>query len=446
MNEPVYSYQDVTEEWQDDEAMVRTAHLRQWINVFLVIALVVCVLGALIVPTALGYIIGQQELRDKSHEAAMEHYNRGLGLLAENYPETAFAEFEIALQYDDTFEPARQKLAEQKAKNASGASPARQANQVAATLFDEANKMLTQKEWADAITRLEQLRNLNPDYRTAEVKTLTYRAYVEGGKDAAKNGNIEIARERFESALAIGSGDPEVVTQRDLAALYLEGKQSVGYNWQAAIQKFSAIYSRDPNYHDTKKQLFEAYVQYADIAAKTSPCLAAREYDSALAISPDAQVLQRRTNSMNQCKQIIASPPTPTPIATAIVTGTVTVTVPITTTTPVTTENFAFKLSIANDKPCTTGAGDISGVVRDLQGRAVTNALVGYYGEGFGTTTARTNANGQYLFSLGKDPGMLNVAVFATDGKTPIPLAALIAYPGGNAPGCRIVLDWQRVQ
>ncbi|MBI5301651.1 MAG: hypothetical protein HY868_05910 [Chloroflexi bacterium] len=445
MSEPVYSFDSETEEWQDDAAIAATSSLRQWINVLLVIALVVCIVSALIVPTALGYIVGHQELRDKSHEAAIEHFNRGLGLLAENYPETAYAEFEIALKYDETFEPARQKLRELQAQSGGpSASSTKQENQIAATLFDEATKLIAQKNWSDAITRLEQLRTLKTDYRAAEVKTLTYHAYVEGGKDAVKYGNIEIARERFESALALGNGDPEVVKQRDLAALYLEGKQAVGYNWQTAIQKFAAIYSRDPNYHDTKKQLFDAYVQYGDIAARTSPCLAAREYDSALVLTQDAQVAQKRMNSMNQCKQIIASPPTPT--ATTLVTGTVTTTTSVTATLIVPTENFAFKLSIATDKPCTTGAGDIAGVVRDLQGRPLANTLIGYYGEGFAVTTTRTNGNGQYQFVLGKDAGMLNVAVFATDGKTPIALVALVSYPGGNAPGCHVLLDWQRVQ
>jgi len=451
MQEQNYSYDSEIEEQEEEATLAANASMRLWINTVLAIALVMCVMGALIVPSALGYWVGQQELRERSHEAAIEHYNRGLGLLAENYPETALAEFEIALQYDAAFEPAQKKLAELKTKvGASGANPVRQENQIAATLFDEASKLIAQKEWSDAITRLEQLRTLNANYRPAEVKSLTYQAYVEGGKDAVKNGNIEIARERFESALALGNGDLEVTKQRDLAALYLEGKQAVGYNWQTAIQKFAAIYSREPNYHDTKRQLFDAYVQYGDIAARTSPCLAAREYDGALALLSDATVLQKRTNSMNQCKQIITSPPTPTPLtpitSTVTVTTTVLPTTTVTNTVTVPTESYAFKISTATDKSCTTGTGDITGVVRDLLGRPVANALVGYYGEGFGMTTARTNANGQYLFVLGKEPGALNVAVFAADGKTPIPLIALVSYPGGNAPGCHVLLDWQRVQ
>lgn len=443
MQEQTYSYDSEIEEQEEAATLAADASVHLWINLALTITLVVCVLGALIVPGALGYIVGQQELRERTREAAIEHYNRGLGLLAENYPETAFAEFEIALQYDAAFAPAQKKLAELKSKTgAGGANPARQENQIAATLFDEASKSIAQKEWSDAITRLEQLRTLNANYRPAEVKALTYQAYVEGGKDAVKNGNIEIARERFESALTIGNGDLEVGKQRDLAMLYLEGKQAVGYNWQIAIQKFSAIYSREPNYHDTKKQLFDAHVQYGDIAARTSPCLAAREYDAALALFSDNQVLSKRTASMNQCKQAITSPPTPTVPATSVVTATI----PVTSTVVVPTESFAFKLSTATEKSCATGAGDLTGVVRDLLGRPMANALVGYFGDGVGTATARTNANGQYMFVLGKEPGTLNVAVFAADGKTPIPLIALVAYPGGHAPGCHILLDWQRVQ
>jgi hypothetical protein len=105
--------------------------------------------------------------------------------------------------------------------------------------------LVAQKDWDGAITRLEQLRTLRANYRTAEVADLLYQAYVGGGKAAVSMGQIELARGRFEAALAIRN-DPEIVRQRDLAVLYLDGQQAVGYNWQTAIQKFLPSTSKTP--------------------------------------------------------------------------------------------------------------------------------------------------------------------------------------------------------
>jgi type II secretory pathway pseudopilin PulG len=440
------SYSSITDQ---SESYGYSGYARGWILLLLVSALVVCVLGSLLVPAGLGYIAGQRELQVQSHEAAIQHFNRGLSLLADNYPESAMAEFEIALKYDSGFEPAQQKLAGLQPKIVNGTPQSNAEDQVAMTLFTEARNFVLQREWSDAITRLEQLRTLKADYRASDVKSLLYQAYVEGGRDAVRAGQIELARERFDGALLVNTGDPEVTKQRDLAVLYLEGKQAMGFNWQTAIQKFTALDSREPNFYDAKKQLFEAHWQYADIALKqNSPCLAAREYDSALILQQDASVSQKRTQAMNLCKQAIISPPTATPV----ITGTVTITTPTilptsTATTPISgVENYAYKLTTATDKSCNNGAGDISGTIRDAQGKPMVNVLVGYYIEANALTIARSNVNGQYLFLLGKEPASINVAMMTADAKTTIPLVAFVSYPGASSSGCHLILDWQKVQ
>jgi tetratricopeptide (TPR) repeat protein len=403
--------------------LAQTQANRFWVMLFLFLSLLACVLGALVIPVGLGMLAGYQDLQTQNHESAILHFNRGLGYLSENYPELARVEFEIALKYDNTFEPAKQKLAELMPR-VSG-TPANPDEQIAATLLDEARGLVAQKDWDGAITRLEQLRTLRANYRTAEVADLLYQAYVGGGKAAVSMGQIELARGRFEAALAIRN-DPEIVRQRDLAVLYLDGQQAVGYNWQTAIQKFSALYQQDPNYDDVKKRLFDAYVNYAELAAKqNSPCLAEREYNSALALMNDATVAQKRAQVVAQCRQAISSPPTPVSGANG--------------------ENYTWKISTGDGAPC-TGIGDISGAVRDALGRLLTGVSVGYYADGIPLTTTKTNANGQYQFQLGKDAGIFHVVMLGGDGKTPANLAADVPYPGGANAGCHIVVDWQRGQ
>lgn len=410
-------------QWEEQDLPTQP-HNNMWVLAFLAMSLIACMAAAVLVPGGLGFIVGYQELQVQNHEAAIVHFNRGLGYLAEDYPELAHAEFEVALKYDATYAPAQDKLNELDAKIQGKGTPVpQQADRVAAALFDEASDLYKQKQWSDAITRLEQLRTLQADYRKAEVSDLLFQAYVNGGKAAVGLGQIELARERFESALTIRD-DAEAKRQRDLAVLYLDGQQAVGYSWKTAVEKFAALYQRDPNYNDIKVRLFDAYVNYGDLAMKqNASCLAVTQYDKALAITNDVTLAQRRAQSMTLCKQAIGATLTPV----------------------VGPDNYNRTISVATNKPC-NGTGDVSGVVRDALGRLLPNVPIGYYADGISLTTARTNENGQYQFVLGKDPGLIHVIVLSADWKTPAGLAADVQYPGGTSTGCHIVVDWQRMQ
>ena len=427
-NAPAWQDEDNATQPEDPAASLdpREHSRRFWVVVFLVISFLACVLGAIFVPGALGFVAGSQELQAQNHELAIQHFNRGLGFLAENYPELAYTEFEIAVKFDGSFEPAQQKLTELQATIGNqGAPGAPQEDRVAAALFDDAKTQVTAQDWSDAITRLEQLKTLKPDYRTADVSDMLYNAYVASGKSAVQVGQIELARERFDAALAIRNGDVQIVQQRDLALLYLDGQQAVGYNWQTAIQKFSALYQQDPNYYDVKKRLVDAYTQYAELAMRqNASCLAVREYDGALAINKDASLTDKRTQAMTLCKQAISATPTPA------LTG---------------TENFIFTKPATADKPC-SGNGDVSGMVRDAVGRPISGVAIGYFADGITMTVTHSDANGQYQLVWGKDPGTFHVVPLSADGKTPAGLAADVDYPGGTAVGCHVVMDWQKVQ
>ncbi|MBM3127099.1 MAG: hypothetical protein FJ009_00505 [Chloroflexi bacterium] len=417
------------------------------VTAFLLAALLICVLGAVAMPSGLGVLVGYQELQAQNHESAIIHFNRGLSYLNEKYPELARNEFEIALKYDETFEPAREKLDELQIPNGSSTPGALQQDRIAAALYDEARGLVNQKEWSDAITRLEQVRTLNPGYRTADVNDLLYQAYINSGKAAVAAGQIEIARERFESALAIRNTDAEIKRQRDLAVLYLEGQQAFGYNWQTAVTKLSALFQQDPNYADVKKRLYDAHIQYGDKACKEGAwALAQREYDGALALVNDPQLAQKRAQAQTICKRA----PTPTPADTPVIVGTPAISgtlapggTPTLIALPM-AESYTWVTSTARDKPC-TGAGTVSGAVRDALGRALANVLVGYYADDIPLTTARTNATGQYQLTLGKDPRVLHVVLLGADGKTPL-TDTLVHYPGGLVAGCHVVIEWQRVQ
>lgn len=415
------------------------------VTLFLIVALFTCLIGAVSVPSGLGLLVGYQELQAQNHEAAITHFNRGLSYLAEKYPELARGEFEIALKYDETFEPAREKLRELQNPNGNATPGAPQQDRIAAALFDEARGLLARKEWSDAIMRLEQLRTLNPNYRAAEVNAALFQAYVSAANVSVAAGQIEIARERLEAALALRADD-NVKRQRDLAVLYLEGQQAFGYNWQTAVSKLGALYQQDPNYADVKQRLYEAHIQYGDKACKEGAwALAQREYDGALALKNDWQLAQKRAQAQVLCKRSVTPTEAPSGAGTPAPSGT-----PASGGTPTLiaapiAESYTWITSTARDKPC-TGAGTLSGSVRDALGRALPNVWVGYYTDDIPLTSTRTNANGQYQLTLGKDARVLHVVLLGADAKTPISLSADAHYPGGLVAGCHIVIEWQRVQ
>ncbi len=413
--------------WQDQgwsEQPRRGSKL--WVVALLLAALLACSAGVILVPGGLGFLAGYGQLQAQNHENAIQHFQRGLGYLAEEYPELAHTEFEMALRYDSSYEPAREKLNELDAAfaNISGQG-AGEENRAAVALLDEARGFVTSKNWSDAINRLEQLRTLNPNFGTKEAEDLLYQAYVASGNQAKEAGQIELARERFDAAINMRNGDAEIQRQRDLAVLYLDAQQAVGYNWKLAIERFDALYKQDPNYDDVKQRLADAHENYGDLAMReNASCLALREYDSALALAKDTQLTNKRTQASAVCRAAVQVTPSPNASAAG---------------------NYFARISTATTRACNTGTGDVTGAVRDALGQPLGGIYVAYYADGVNRVTTRTDANGQYSFTWGAEPGLFHVVVLGADGKTPAGVAADVSYPGGSRAGCHIVVDWQRM-
>src|SRR4030066_535832 len=104
-----YYFED--QEWSPEPDRVS----RSWIVLFLFLSLLACVTLAVLVPGGLGFWAGYTQLQAQNHENAIQHFQRGLGYLAENYPELAYTEFEISVRYDPGFDPAQEKLQEMQA-------------------------------------------------------------------------------------------------------------------------------------------------------------------------------------------------------------------------------------------------------------------------------------------------------------------------------------------
>lgn len=408
---------------------------------FLVIFIFSAVTLAVGLPVGLGVIVGLRDRDELVLANAEDHYQRAVQYDAENYPDLALAELQLALRYNPNYEPARQKLVELQTRSATMTSQG--PLNVAAQLYKQATQSLQDQNWDDAINEFEEVRRVDPEYLKPDVARYLYQAYVGGGKIAVAVGNIELARQRFENALGLQPNDPFALQQRDLARAYLLAQESIGYDWGTAVTNFQKVYQADPNYYDVKKQLVNALLGNGDLAAKRGAwCIAAREYDRANQISPTPNLAANVSQANANCVAAVLNPTaiptaTPNPLATA--------TLPPPPSIIVGEELYAAQKIIDMNAKC-SGTGAITGAVHDNANHPLAGIPVKYDNLLGVFATTRTNADGTYSFILGKDAGVFYVAIVTADGKTTQSQIVDINYPGGNTAGCRIVLNWTRIK
>lgn len=410
---------------------------RRYRSLAFVLPLFLCLLmvAAVLVPLGLGIRDGEQDRAAFLQSSAENHYKRALEFEAENYMELAYTEVQIALRFDPNYAPARAKLLSLQSRLVPSGTPA--PVNVADQLYKQAADAVQKQEWDDAIGQLEELRRSNPDYRMAEVDQMLFQAYVGGGKRAVASGNIELARQRFEYALALQPNDATALQGRDLARFYLAGQQAAGFDWGIAVSNYQKVYEQDPNYYDIKTQLRNALLSNAQMAAKQGAwCIAARDFDRAvqLGASTAADAAQAQTN----CRNAVLTPsPTPTPTATPTPLGGSAAPPPAVIGGP---GSYAAQVRRANDGQCS-----ITGTVRDAANNPLPNIPVRYYNDfGLDPTPARTDAKGFYSFILGKDSSLFHVVVLQADGRTPASPVIDVDYAGGGQPECHIIVDWTR--
>jgi tetratricopeptide (TPR) repeat protein len=261
----------------------------------------------------LGVYQGFQERTRLNRAAAVEHYQKGLEQLAlENY-ELARAEFELALQLDSTNRDAATKLAEVSAliRSQPTATSALRYQQ-AILLYNEARELYNRGDWDGVITKLEQVRALEPEYEREQILDLLVDAYYNAGLSLVEADRMEEAIRYFDRALELEPGDEAAREQKRWASLYLAGLGYSGADWQGAIESFGVLYQLKPDYKDTGQRLYDAYVSYAEMLYDEGDWCAARDhYDSALAMNSSEEVRAKREGAAQNCA--FAPGPTGTP-------------------------------------------------------------------------------------------------------------------------------------
>jgi tetratricopeptide (TPR) repeat protein len=223
-------------------------------------------------------------------------------------------------------------------------------------LFSQAQVMLADERWTEAIDTLLKLRKDEPDYNTIEVDSMLYVALRNRGVFRILNeGDLEGGTYDLALAERFGPLDIEATNMRTWADLYVTGASFWGLDWGQASFYFGQIVAVAPNLRDnTNMTASERYhiatLEWGDaLAANKEWCLAQQAYEAAYNFSLDPALEPTVAFAADKCREAERpggnqQPPppaeaTPTPGATGTVVPT-TEPPPQGTPTPGTTEPY----------------------------------------------------------------------------------------------------------
>ncbi len=406
------------------------------LGAWLVVGAILVLVAAALIPTVVGVYVGTQERTANMHRLAESHFQQALKYESENYYELAMAELQIAVKFDPNYQEAADRLEtlQKRSNPAAGATPNSAA--IADQLWTRAQGTFQQQQWSDAIDYLEEIRRADETYRANEVKSMLVQADLNGGKQSVTMGQIEQARARFGSILALDPENAQAKQLRDRSDLYVSGIEYMSTNPQSAVSSLQQLYTQDPNFADVKKQLMNALIAYGDVATKQGAyCIAYREYDQAVKLGADSSVQTKLTQSNTNCRTAILA--TPTPTATSVTPGAPGVTG--TPTVPGTTSRVG-NWTVKTSKDSSGGTCGIIGTIRDAQGNTVSGGNIRIYNDaGYDPAPLPVEANGHYSIVL-SDAASLFHLVLLQQNRQPASGVYDFNFPGGNS--CRWIIDW----
>ena len=256
-----------------------------------------------------GYYAG---LDDKATLQAQEEeriYQQGVermagGKLADlEWAEAAFA---LILQHNPGHAEAAQQLQEARQRKADllrvEPTPTTSLRDALKDVFDAARQAYDQQDWAGAISRLTQIRRLDPTFEAQAIEDLLFKASYTYGLQLLNTDRLEEGVFYLEQAAALRPLDANAVQQAELAKQYLT---AIGYwnvNWDVAIQRFGDLATVAPNYKDAFARYVNAHILYADsYVAHGDYCPAPPLYQQAIALRPDSNVQFKLDDASAKC-------------------------------------------------------------------------------------------------------------------------------------------------
>ncbi|MBN1992466.1 MAG: PD40 domain-containing protein [Anaerolineae bacterium] len=301
-------YDEDDEELDDLEAGPRR---RTWPRIFLgCVGIVACII---VFYGGIGLLAIRQGLQERTvvvQTEAEEHYQRGQEHLANQVIELAIAEFELALSLNPNLHIAREALHEAQRISQNLPTPTSEARLAAATaLLNEAEALIIQEKWFEAVEKLSQVRDLDPDHQVERVSELLYQANYQLGLQLISPDRIDEALLSFERALVERPDDQAANQQMAKATLYRDGQTYAAQgNLEKAVDAFRRLYLQDGNYLDVKQRLLKLHVQWGDeLAAQEEWCLAEAQYIEAVLLQPNDALKARSDQIHGRCQDTSAA-------------------------------------------------------------------------------------------------------------------------------------------
>jgi len=205
-------------------------------------------------------------------------------------------------------------------------------------LYDEGVRRYDLADWRGALEKFEEIRTLDPSYRTEAIQEYLFICYLNDGQaQLATAGDsveaVRLAAQRFGSALSIHPKNKQAAEERRLVSLYLEGLTAYQrQDWPQAQTWLEAVYDVRPDYagNHLAKMLCDVYLRLGDRQRD------ALNYEAALTYYRAALALKGVDCSVAEAgeRAVLLALATPTPTSTATATPTPT---PLPTATPTAT-------------------------------------------------------------------------------------------------------------
>jgi tetratricopeptide (TPR) repeat protein len=255
---------------------------------------------------------GEQERIRRLEREAEQHYQAGLERLDQGSFELALAEFEYVLQIDPDHPLAEQGIAEAEARLKPDPTPtANPQEPITATVYREALGHYEAERWQDAAAALTSLRQIDPEYKAAQVEEMLFESLYQAGTALLEEDDFELGIFYLDRAVALRPLDEAASTQQRLAKQYVEAYSYWGVDWERCIAGFEGLYRVAPEYKDVPQRLYRAHLKYAEAwEAQGEMCPAVEQYDEALRLLASSEVDDTRAGAAQIC---LRATPTPFP-------------------------------------------------------------------------------------------------------------------------------------
>lgn len=157
--------------------------------------------------------------------------------------------------------------------------------------FTKAQQQVTAQDWPGAIGTLDDIRKLDPTYKTGQVDGMYYFSLRNYGYDLiTKQGNLEGGIYQFTLAERFGPLDRDAAGLREGARYYLIGASFWELDWKQALFYFDQVYRGWSGLWDgtmtASERFYFASMRYGDQLVKENDyCDAVTQYDNAQAIA-----------------------------------------------------------------------------------------------------------------------------------------------------------------